>query len=503
MGYDISFMTKRKVKLKSNLNMKAKHLIGSFVMAVLGATITLFVYTKFIDKELLSVAHDSSSVEVQNARALLTSFQMQAGQVDFTFAAEQTVHAVVHVHTKKMMGGNAQNPIMEWFYGDRYSSRPREVSGYGSGVIISPDGYIITNNHVIEGADGVEVILNDKRTLQAKIIGRDPSTDIALLKVDGGNLPFVKYGDSEQLKLGEWVLAVGNPFNLTSTVTAGIVSAKGRSLQILEGDYRIESFIQTDAALNMGNSGGALVNTKGLLVGITAAILSPSGAYSGNSFAIPITIVRKVVDDLKEFGEVQRAIIGVNIRDVNSADAEKQKLSQVRGVLITGIVPGGSAEQAGMKTDDVIIGFDGVQVNTTAELQEQVGKRRPGDRSTVTYLRNGKESTVNVIMKNVAGNTNVVTAGTGTDVVFGARLAPLSSSERNSFKVDYGVKVVDILEGKFRDLGIRKGYVILNVNGKKVNSPSDVRNFTNNESTLKSIGGVQTDGTIFSYQFGN
>ena len=270
----------------------------------------------------------------------------------------------------------------------------REVSGYGSGVIISADGYIITNNHVIEDAESVDVTLNDKRTFTAQVIGRDPSTDIALLKIKADNLPFIKYGDSDQLKLGEWVLAVGNPFNLTSTVTAGIVSAKGRNLGLIEGDYRIESFIQTDAALNMGNSGGALVNTKGLLVGITSAIFSPSGAYAGNSFAIPVSIVKKVVDDLKEFGEVQRAIIGVNIRDVNSDDAEKQNLGAVKGVLITGIVPDGSAEEAGLKENDVIVKFDGVDVNSTSELQEQVGKHRPGDKATVTYLRKGKETTV-------------------------------------------------------------------------------------------------------------
>ena len=292
--------------------MKAKYVFGSLIMAVLGATITLFVYTRFIEKDIPALSHDSSAVEVNDARALLTSFQMQEGQVDFTYAAEQTVHAVVHVHTKTMMGAQADNPILEWFYGDRYS-RPREVSGYGSGVIISQDGYIITNNHVIEGAENVEVKLNDNRIFQAKIVGTDPSTDIALLKIAGVNLPFIKYGDSEQLKLGEWVLAVGNPFNLTSTVTAGIVSAKGRNLGILEGDYRIESFIQTDAALNVGNSGGALVNTKGLLVGITSAIYSPNGAYSGNSFAIPVSIVKKVVEDLRQYGQVQRAFIGVKI----------------------------------------------------------------------------------------------------------------------------------------------------------------------------------------------
>jgi S1-C subfamily serine protease len=228
---------------------------------------------------------------------------------------------------------------MDWFYGDRNSnSRPREVSGWGSGVIISDDGYIVTNNHVVEDAENVEVKLNDNRTFTAQIVGRDPNTDIALLKIKASNLPFIRYGDSDQLKLGEWVLAVGNPFNLTSTVTAGIVSAKGRNLGILDSDYKIESFIQTDAALNMGNSGGALVNTKGMLVGITSAILSPSGAYAGNSFAIPVNIVKKVVGDLEQFGEVQRAIIGVNIMEVTQDDAQKYKLDGIKGARISNII---------------------------------------------------------------------------------------------------------------------------------------------------------------------
>ena len=471
-------------------------------MALLGAAIALFAYTRIIEKPAVVVMKDSSVVGDTGAKAFMTSLQMQEGQVDFTFAAEQTVHAVVHVHTKTMMGMQPDNPIMEWFYGDRYS-KPREVSGYGSGVIISNDGFIITNNHVIESAESVEVTLNDKRTFTAKIIGRDPSTDIALLKIEGGNLPFIKYGDSDQLKLGEWVLAVGNPFNLTSTVTAGIVSAKGRNLGLIEGDYRIESFIQTDAALNMGNSGGALVNTRGLLVGITSAILSPSGAYAGNSFAIPVTIVKKVVDDLKEFGEVQRALIGVNIRDVVSEDAEKQKLAEIKGVMITGVVENGSAEDAGLKENDVIIKLDGINVNTTAELQEQVGKHRPGDKATVSYIRNGKESSVSLVMKNVAGNTNVVTAGMGGEEVFGARLESLGSQDKRSMNVDYGVKVVEINDGKFKDLQMKRGYIILTVNGKKVKTPAEVRQFTNNGNNLKSIGGIQSDGTIFSYQFGN
>jgi serine protease Do len=483
--------------------MKGKYLLGSLFMAVLGAAIALFAYTRIMVKSTNAVTKDSSSVELQNAKAYLTSLQTQEGQIDFTYAAEQTVHAVVHVHTKSMMSSQSDNPIMEWFYGDR-NSKSREVSGYGSGVIISNDGYIITNNHVVENAESVEVTLNDKRIFTAKVVGRDPGSDIALLKIKADNLPYIKYGDSEQLRLGEWVLAVGNPFNLTSTVTAGIVSAKGRSLQLNEGNYRIESFIQTDAALNMGNSGGALVNTKGLLVGITSAILSPNGAYAGNSFAIPVTIVKKVVNDLKEFGEVQRAIIGVNIRDVEAEDATKNKLSEVKGALITRIIPEGSASEAGMKENDVIVKFDGQSTNTVAELQEQVGKHRPGDKATVTYIRNGKEVTIPITLKNVAGNTKIVTTQMENeeDMVFGSRLQALSSEEMSSLNVDYGVKVLEVNKGKFKDIGMSQGYIILSINGKKVKTPADIKQFADNGTRLKSIEGVLPDGTIFNYTFG-
>jgi serine protease Do len=482
--------------------MKGKYLFGGFFMALLGASIALFAYTKLIDKPYEVVSRDSSGVEVQNARAFMTSMQMQEGQIDFTYAAEQTVHAVVHVHTKAMVSMQPDNPMMQWFYGDR-NSKPQEVSGYGSGVIISADGYIITNNHVIEDAESVEVTLNDNRTFTAEVVGRDQGSDIALLKIKSDNLPYIKYGDSDQLRLGEWVLAVGNPFNLTSTVTAGIVSAKGRSLGINQGDYKIESFIQTDAALNMGNSGGALVNTKGLLIGITSAIYSPNGAYAGNSFAIPVTIVKKVVDDLKEFGFVQRALIGVNIRDVESADAEKQNLAAVKGILVTNIIEGGSAEEAKMKVNDVIVKFDGQSVNSVSELQEQVGKHRPGDKATVTYMRDGKESTVPIVLKNAAGNTSVVTAEVTGDVVFGARLEPISTTDKRTYKVESGVKVTELKEGKFNTIGIERGFIITSVNGKRVSTPAEIRQITNNEKTLKSIKGIQPDGTLFVYQSGN
>jgi len=492
----------KRINLKNYIAMKGKYLFGGLLMALVGAAIALFAYTSIIDKPEATVVMDSSNTTVPDAQAILTSFQMQPGQVDFTYAAEQTVHAVVHVRTKTMIE-QPENPILEWFYGDRYSNRSREVAGYGSGVIISPDGYIITNNHVVEDAENIEVKLNDNRIFDAKLIGRDPSTDIAVLKIEAKDLSFLKYGDSENLKIGEWVLAVGNPFNLTSTVTAGIVSAKGRSLGLLDSDYRIESFIQTDAALNVGNSGGALVDTKGLLVGITSAIYSPSGAYAGNSFAIPVSIVKKVVEDLIEFGEVQRAIIGVNITEVTPEDADKHNLREIKGARITKVIEGGSADDAKLKENDVIIKLDDVDINTVSELQEQVGKHRPGDKVKITYLRNGKEITVPVTMKNIAGNTSVVPVGMGVGIIFGARFEPLSSSDRRTYNIDNGVKIAEIGDGLFRDMGLKKGTIVIRVNDKKVNSTDDIRNATNNsERSLKSIEGITSDGRVFSISYG-
>jgi Do/DeqQ family serine protease len=483
--------------------MKGKYLLGGLLMALLGAAIALFGYTKIIQKPAEKQLLEMAKAEVPDASAILTSFQMQEGQVDFTYSAEQTVHAVVHVRTKAMLS-QPSNPFMEWFLDERYS-RPREVKGYGSGVIISDDGYIITNNHVIENAENIEVKLNDNRVFNADVIGRDPNTDLALLKIKAPNLSYIKYGNSEQLKIGEWVLAVGNPFNLTSTVTAGIVSAKGRNLDISgENDYRIESFIQTDAALNMGNSGGALVNTKGLLVGITSAIYSPNGAYAGNSFAIPVSIVKKVVEDLKQYGEVQRALIGVKISEVSQEDAEKNNLNEVKGALISEITPGGAAEDADLKKNDVIIKIDGVNVNTVSELQEQIGKHRPGDKAAVTYMRNGKENTVSVTLKNVAGNTSVVTTAMGIGEVFGARLEALNSSEKRSYNIDYGVKITDLKDGKFKEYGFRKNTIILSINGKRIKNADEARQaIGSGEKSLKSIEGIQADGTEFSYQFRN
>lgn len=483
--------------------MKGKNLLGGLLIAVAGAAITLLIYTKFVQKPVTVVERDSATAVLADGKPFLTSFQLGEGQIDFTYAAEQTVHAVVHVRTKSMVK-QPDNPFMEWWFGDRYSNQPRERQGFGSGVIISEDGYIVTNNHVIEDAENIEVKLNDNRILSAEVIGRDPTTDIALLKVNVNNLQYLRWGDSEKLKVGEWVLAVGNPFTLGTTVTAGIVSAKGRNLDILEGEYRIESFIQTDAALNSGNSGGALVDTKGLLVGITSAIYSPSGAYAGNSFAIPVSIVKKVVDDLKEYGEVQRAIIGVLITDMTSEEAKKLNMKEVKGALVSKVYDGGAAAEANLKENDVILKIAEVPVNTSAELQEQVAKYRPGDKISITYLRAGKEFTVPVILKNIAGNTNVVTRGMTGMEVFGARLEGLSSKEKRSYKLENGVRIVELGEGLFKDIGLRSGTIITTINGKKVNNSADVRSaIGGGESSLKTIEGYTPDGRFFSYRFGN
>ncbi len=478
--------------------MKGRKIAGVAAIAIVSALVALFIYTRFLDKTVIG---SGERTEEQWPAHFTNVFTVpQEGLVDFSDVAENIVHTVVHVKTKTIQENYYQNPIMEFFYGDSYS-RPREVKGYGSGVIVSSDGYIITNNHVIEGADEVEVTLNDNRTFRSSVIGRDPSTDIAVLKIDSDRLPYVRYGDSDQLKLGQWVIAIGNPFNLTSTVTAGIVSAKGRSLGLLDSQYRIESFIQTDAALNVGNSGGALVNVNGELVGITTAIISPSGAYAGNSFAIPVNIVKKVVEDLMEYGEVQRAIIGVNIADVTSELADEANIDVVKGVYITDIVPGGAADEAGMKSGDVIVEFDGKNTDTTSELEEQVSKKRPGDKVEVVVLRNNRRHDYDLVLRNIAGGLDVVRAGEDSGIIFGVRLEPLTLAERSEYRITNGMKVTKVQNGRFDDLGIREGYIIFEVNGKQVNSYEDIKEATENGSELKSLKGLQSNGTYFSYQF--
>jgi Do/DeqQ family serine protease len=478
--------------------MKGKGLITTLLVALFGAVAGLFIYTRFLDRDKLVTGGDREKQMIEeNAR--YTSLLPQSGVNDFTFAAEQTVHAVVHVKTKATVSSSYSNPLYEFFYGPG-SNRPREVRGFGSGVIVTENGYIVTNNHVIEDADEVDVTLNDKRTFSAEVVGRDPSTDIAILKIKADNLPYIKFGDSDAIRLGEWVLAVGNPFNLTSTVTAGIVSARGRSLGLLDNQYRIESFIQTDAALNPGNSGGALVNVQGELIGITTAIISPSGAYAGNSFAVPTSIVRKVYEDIREYGEVQRGLMGVNIEDVTAEIADQENLKEISGVYLSGVVEDGAARAAGLAEKDVITAINGEQVATTADLQEKVNRYRPGDRLEVTYIRKGKEDKKTVVLRNIEGGTGVVAPGAQSSSVFGATFTPLTAGEKSQYRISNGVRITSISDGRFRELGLTKGTVIIDVNGEKIGSGQDIRKATNNEKSLTSVEGFTPDGTYFKYQ---
>ena len=482
--------------------MKRKLFLTAFLAAILGVSSTIFVYSHTNINGNQSVTDQKHNQPERSAPVVLTSMQSNEGPVDLTYAAEQTVQAVVHVRVRSTVTANeSDNPFSQFFSENNMRDQPRKVTGFGSGVIISPDGYIVTNNHVIDGADSIQVTLYNNKSYTATIVGRDPDTDIALIKIKAKNLPTIKFGDSDNLRLGEWVLAVGNPFNLTSTVTAGIVSAKGRSLD-MDGGYKLESFIQTDAALNMGNSGGALVNTKGELVGITSAIVSPTGTYSGNSFAIPVNIVKKTVDDLRQYGRAQRAVMGINIQEVTSEIAQKVNLDNVSGVYVASVAEDGAAEEAGIKAKDVIVKIDDRNIQSPAQLQETVAEHHPGDKIKVTYYRNGKDETASVKLRNVDGNTAVVLENTG-ETVFGSKLVPLTSEEKQKYAINSGAKIASIGEGKLMDLGIKSGTIISAINGKAVNNASEIREATSDGELLSSLDGIQPNGTHFSYQFRN
>ncbi len=422
--------------------------------------------------------------------------------VDFTFAAEQSVNAVVHIKTEKQQEEYYRsNPLYEFFYGPSQPKRERPAIGIGSGVIVSKDGYIVTNNHVIDEADNIEVTLNDKRKFQAELIGTDPSTDIALLKIGASDLPFLSYGNSDDLLLGEWVLAIGNPYNLTSTVTAGIVSAKSRSLNIISDQYRIEAFIQTDAALNQGNSGGALVNIKGELVGVNTAILSPSGAYAGNSFAVPINIVKKVVRDLIEFGEVQRAMLGVTIQTVNADLADENNLESIKGVFVENLTDNGAAKEAGIEKGDIIVSVDDKEINSAAELQEKIFEFRPKDKVKITVIRGGKKKHFDVVLRNRYGSESVVKAGEKFEM-FGAQFAEVDKETMKKLGIDKGVQIKRIGQGKFSEAGIKEGFIILKINNKKIEKLNDVREIISNIDGGVYIEGVYPNGMVAYYAFG-
>lgn len=441
-------------------------------------------------------------IKVNASPAALAAVPAQP--VDLTYAAEKSLPSVVHIlstKNSKVQTVEVQSDPFSDFFSDPFgffgnpnqgnggkqkrSVRTPKQQGSGSGVIISNDGYIVTNNHVVADADELTVTLNDNKEYSARIIGTDKTTDLALIKIDGKNLPAITIANSENIKVGEWVLAVGNPFNLTNTVTAGIVSAKGRSLY----QNGVESFIQTDAAINPGNSGGALVNTRGELIGINAMLYSQTGSFSGYGFAIPTSIMNKVVDDLKKYGTVQRAVIGIQGSDVkNYVDAQKDlgkdiDLGTMEGIYVAKVTEESAAEEAGLKEGDVITAIDGKEVNKMADLQEYLAKKRPGDKVSISYLRDKKKSTKTVTLKNEQGNTQVVKKA-DLDVL-GGNFRAITDNQKQQFNIGYGLEVLKVNAGKLKNAGITKGFIIQRVNDSAIKTIDDLQNVVKEASTSK------------------
>jgi serine protease Do len=456
------------------------------------------------------------------------------GDLDFTEAAAVVTPAVVYIRTTYAAASNGGQDQMEQMFGQMFGQRirpqgPQRASG--SGVIISPDGYIVTNNHVVDKADKIEVTTNDKRTFQAKVIGTDPNTDLALIKVSATNLPIVKLGNSDNARVGEWVLAVGNPFNLTSTVTAGIISAKGRNIGIIgsednndeqanpfggtsrrqqgapKASKAIESFIQTDAAINPGNSGGALVNTKGELIGINAAIASQTGSYEGYGFAIPVNLAKKVLNDIQKYGTVKRAFIGVSFRELNPDVAQELKINTTNGLYVDELVAGGAAEAAGIKPADIITKVNGRTITESSDLQETIGRLQPGDKVDLTVLRDGREKSFNVTLKGETAVAKNLLANKSAEEIYnklGASFQPLGASQKAKFGVKSGVVVTQVRSGKmFDELGIEVGSVITSINQVPVNSSADIdKAIANIKDGNLRISGIDPQGGTFNNVYG-
>lgn len=418
----------------------------------------------------------------------------EAGLTNFEYAAELSTNAVVHIKTESVYNQQI-DPLYEFFYGRSFKQQPQVVQGAGSGVILSDDGYIVTNNHVIDRTSTINVTLNNKKTYKAELVGTDPSTDLALLKIDAKNLPLITIGNSNNLNVGQWVLAVGNPFNLTSTVTAGIISAKARNINILSGNTPnglppIESFIQTDAAVNPGNSGGALVNANGELIGINTAIQSNTGSYTGYSFAIPSNIVQKVVNDLKEYGTVQRAFIGVSIKNIDDDVAKELNLMDMSGVYVYGVNKNGSAAKSGIKSGDIIKMIGNKKITDVPELQEQISQFRPGDKINLTVLRENKEIDVSLVLKNLNGKEDLISIEeTSVLKLLGANFSDLDAKEKKELQIENGIRVNEVFAGKLRNIGIREGFIITKINHYPI---KNVKDFTDAVSNLK--GGVLIEG---------
>ncbi|MBE6197613.1 MAG: Do family serine endopeptidase [Alistipes sp.] len=481
-----------------------------FASALLGAGVASYAVVRNTSTAttIEYVNRDGDTVPI--AKSQFVNLEQSANYPDLTFAAENAVKAVVNIEAvtevEVQQGMMPYNPFFEFFGFPQPQqggqSQKREQKSGGSGVIISTDGYIVTNNHVVDGATKLRVKLNDGRVFDAKIIGKDPTTDVALIKVEAENLPILKFGSSDALRLGEWVLAIGSPFDLQSTITAGIVSAKARQLDVIPNEFRIESFIQTDAAVNPGNSGGALVNTKGELVGINTVIKSSTGSYIGYSFAVPESIVRKVVNDLREYGIVQRALLGISYRYIDQDFIDQlgkdTGIKEVGGVYVAGVVEGGSASEAGLRKGDVITEIDGVKITAPTTLTEQIGKHRPNDKISLVVKRGDKVKHFEVVLRNKAGKAELLSKN-DVDVVevLGGRFADIDDRAARKLDIRGGVQVQSVKSGGLlAKARVREGFIITHINDKVVRSVADLGRLTDK---IQSIDGVYPDGKSASY----
>lgn len=460
------------------------------VSAFIGAVVGIIFSVRYID--ILNPSYESiqERQELKFVKYPIDSGYRIPRNLYFETAAHLVTPAVVHIRTTYGSGEFSLNPL------EHYLNPPARSSG--SGVILTDDGYIVTNYHVVEDASRIEIVMNNNQRFYAKLVGTDPSTDLALLKIKAKKLPFVKYGNSDNINPGEWVLAIGNPFDLNSTVTAGIVSAKARNIGILRdrNNLQVESFIQTDAAVNPGNSGGALVNLKGELIGINSAIATSTGNYAGYSFAIPVTLVKKIMDDLLEYGQVQRGLLGVQIMDVSAELAENRDLDVVQGVYVTRVNRGSAAEESGMETGDVIVAIDGHNVNSVSELQEWVARNRPGEMIHVTYRRNGHEKSVPTVLKNFEGSSEVKKK----EVLFeieGATLEDVPYRELTRLNIDGGVQIKNLHEGKWKKSGMHIGLIITHIDKVQVDNVEDLNRILDFKN-----GGMLVEGIYENKQKG-
>ncbi len=439
----------------------------SFVSGIAGAYV---FYKTNIPAVLVQDFSKETASQVSSINYKGTSFN----STDFVKASALSTPSVVFIKTLSNQR-NYVDPAFDFFNSFDFFGRRGPVASSGSGVIVSTDGYIVTNYHVIKDATTIEVILNNnKQSYQAKLVGSDPSTDIAVLKIEGKNLPHIVFGNSDDVAIGEWVLAVGNPFNLTSTVTAGIVSAKGRNINIVNNQYPIESIIQTDAAINPGNSGGALIDLEGRLIGINTAISSQTGSYIGYGFAIPANIVSKIIKDLIEFKEVQRGYTGMEINDIDSKLAQKLNISNNLGVYVSSVLAEGPADKSGIRTGDVIIKINGKNIDSKAIFDEYIAYMRPGDKAKFTLIRNGKEVDATVDLLNREGNTAIMRKGTVSSESLGADFQAIPKLERDKLGIRNGIRISNIRNGKIANIGLNEGFILIALNKKEYERPEDL-----------------------------